>query len=280
MRSAPGGKGWRGTIGPRSATRAGVGARDLRHQHGVGAIRAAPGPSPAGSGLGRPSAPRRAPSSAISPNTSTSISAALGCARPGWSAAAPARARPPARSCSSACGEQPGLARAAAPAGPARTTVSQRSSRHCAANAAGIERRDAATAFRRPAARAAASSARPANELTAQQPRMAASCCDAGLRAATASPPAISSAWLRATGTRPSGVTSQVTTATWAAGLPSRSIGGGGIDRCRAVSRSSNGITPSGRLGAEAADVADREELGRDLHGELAVIDVADARRR
>ena len=88
-----------------------------------------------------------------------------------------------------------------------------------------------------------------------------------------ASPPAISSVWLRATGTRPSGVTSKVTSATWSAGLPSRSIGAGGSIASRGRAGRRTGSRRPASSVAEAADVADREHLRRHLHGELAMID-------
>ena len=84
--------------------------------------------------------------------------------------------------------------------------------------------------------------------------------------------------WLRATGTRPSAATSQVMTARCAPGpAGARSPSSGGIgSSLSAVNRSSNGTTPSGGVAAEAADIADRKDLGGDLHGEVEMIDRAD----
>ena len=66
------------------------------------------------------------------------------------------------------------------------------------------------------------------------------------LRRNTASPPAISSLWLRATGTRPSPVTSKVMAATWAAAWPGRADGWKN-SAARRSNTSSSGTTPSGR---------------------------------
>ena len=80
-------------------------------------------------------------------------------------------------------------------------------------------------------------------------------------------------AWLRATGMMPSAVMSKVTSATWSAASPWR--------RSPAASRGCKNILDRhhavGQLLAEAAQEADRERLGRDVHCEVAMIDVADA---
>ena len=81
----------------------------------------------------------------------------------------------------------------------------------------------------------------------------------------TARPPAISSMWLRATAIshRRSRRRSRPRH-----GRPDcrRVDRGSGSSRGAAAIRSSSGITPSGRFVAEAADIADRENLGRDVH--------------
>ena len=103
--------------------------------------------------------------------------------------------------------------------------------RHCVANASGSNGW-CSDSVPPASSQGSTVSASPANELMVQQARIVAS-CSIRPSSSTASPPAISSPWLRATATSPCGVTSKVTTATWAAGSPSRSIGGAGSFRLR-----------------------------------------------
>src|SRR6185295_2736464 len=107
--------------------------------------------------------------------------------------------------------------------------------------------------------------ASPANDDIVIVDRITASCV-IRLSKRTPSPPAISSAWLRATGTRPSALISQVTTARCA-----RTLGlerGQRIEPLRGV-KIVERDDPIRDAAAKAADVTDRENLRGDVHGEV-----------
>ena len=121
-------------------------------------------------------------------------------------------------------------------------------------------------------------SARPANEPVAQQPSRRASGCDAAFeqRGKAAGDQLGMVARHRQRARRASRRTSPARH-----GPPDcpRARSPAAARALASSSKSSNAITPSGRSAAEAADMADRKDVGRDLHRHRAGVEVADARR-
>ena len=184
--------------------------------------------------------------------------------------AARARARPRAR-CGIAWPISPASARRITIA-PGSTATVQRSSARWRANTAGANGW-CSTSVPPVSSHGTIVLARPANEASASAPSITAS---GSMRASrcTASPPAISSAWLRATGTMPSAVMSKVT---------QRDVIGGlaiALDRRRLAAAREDVVDRHDAVRqvlAEAAQEADGEGLHRDVHREVAMHGVADA---
>ena len=226
-RSAPGGKAWRGHH--RAAQRQRAGRRCARSRPAApraaeprGAITA-----PAGSGPGRPTGvAARAEQRDLAERHACRSGWRVGCCQVGAvRAAARARARAPARSVRSGWASRPASAsRGTSEPGHDDGVAAVEAALH--GRRSRRRRRDAATACRRPEATASA----PSTGRRTRSWRSRRACrrpARGRLRAGRRAPPAISSAWLRATGIGPSGVTSQVTSATCAAGLPvARRLGG------------------------------------------------------
>ncbi len=141
----------------------------------------------------------------------------------------------------------------------------------------GVEGRGAATGCRRRATTASATAT--GRRTTPSSSRPAAGCPVRGPPSSSAvTPPAMNSVWLRATAMGPSGVTSHDHRDMGGRIAGARHLGRHvlGAGRQQVVERHH----AIGELVAEAADIADREHVGRDQHGELAVIDIADPRGR
>ncbi len=274
VRSAPGGNAQRGTIGAahrHGAASASARSRRPRSRPGAAARRRRSRRTespPAGR-----SAPRRRRDEAGLAEHLHVDHRELGLA-PERAPAAAARARarrPSTRLRPSRARQMPGFGELARPADRARRRC-RRPHGRCAAprKHRRIERLMQRQRAARPAAMAP-TRRRGRRTTTASASRGSPRRCPIRPSSRTASPPATSSAWLRATGTEPSGDTSQVMTARCAPGpgrfARSRSSAGSGSSVSAVVEIVERDHTV-GRLAPEAADIADRKDLGGDLHRE------------
>ncbi len=236
-RSAPGGKGWRGTIGPRSAS-VPAAVRAISATACALACRAAPWPRCRKRGRQAVGVAARADQPDLAEHRHVDQRGARCC-----QAGLP-RSRSGARqtaSTSSVAASTVRLPQVASPSGPADDRAATLARAHCARTRP-ARRDDAAPACRRSAA-TAPRRARAPRTSRAQPPSNARVLLDAAFEQRRK--PAGDQLRMAARDrNEPSAVTSKVTSATWSAGLPWRSIRGGSI---ALVKMSSIGTTPSGR---------------------------------